>query len=433
MICEKTKFFYNFDMQKNSQNPQKTLLIHDTFLMKGGAERMNLYIAKILNADIATAIWHENCYHPSEMDFSGKIFELNPNFRRGMIGFLKMKMAFFLAKFAHPNDISEKKFWKKSEKKSQFDINHYNAFFLSNEAISAIWSIPKGKTFYYAHSISRHLFDLYDEYLAKVPRLARLPYRIFAYFLRKIYIREIQKFDVVFVNSPANQKRLAEWTGRDDAIVLFPPVDTTHFTDKIDTSHFQNLPKIREIFEKNQQKFFLSFARLTHVKGIDRIIRAFQQMPKQNILILFGTEDSQREEFQRLAGIEPTTEQNIFFQSRQFPNIFFLSISDNNELPAIIGASQAVVCMSQNEDFGMVAIEAMACGKPVFAPKEGWYLETIIDGKTGFFLEKNSSESLITIIRNNEKTDFGAMKDDCRAQAEKFSLKNFEEKLQIFF
>ncbi len=242
---------------------------------------------------------------------------------------------------------------------------------MSNEAISAIWSIPKGKTFYYAHSISRHLFDLYDEYLAKVPRLARLPYRIFAYFLRKIYIREIQKFDVVFVNSPANQKRLAEWTGRDDAIVLFPPVDTTHFTDKIDTSHFQNLPKIREIFEKNQQKFFLSFARLTHVKGIDRIIRAFQQMPKQNILILFGTEDSQREEFQRLAGIEPTTEQNIFFQSRQFPNIFFLSISDNNELPAIIGASQAVVCMSQNEDFGMVAIEAMACGKPVFAPKEG--------------------------------------------------------------
>lgn len=376
MICEKTKFFYNFDMQKNSQNPQKTLLIHDTFLMKGGAERMNLYIAKILNADIATAIWHQNCYNPREMDFSGQIFELNPHFRRGMLGFLKMKMAFFLAQFCHPHDISEKKFGTQKIEKSVFseklDFRNYENFFLSNEAISAIWSIPKGKkTFYYAHSISRHLFNLYDEYLAKVPRLARLPYRIFAYFLRKIYIREIQKFDFVFVNSHENQKCLAEWTGRTDGIVLFPPVDTEHFSDKIDTSHFQNLPKIREIFEKNQQKFFLSFARLTHVKGIDRIIRAFQQMPKQNILILFGTEDSQREEFQRLAGIEPTTEQNIFFQSRQFPNIFFLSISDNNELPAIIGASQAVVCMSQNEDFGMVAIEAMACGKPVFAPKEG--------------------------------------------------------------
>ena len=169
------------------------------------------------------------------------------------------------------------------------------------------------------------------------------------------------------------------------------------------------------------------------MKGIDKIIRAFQQIPEQNILILFGTEDSQREEFQKLAEIEPTTKQNQIFQSGKFPNIFFLSISDNNELPAIISESQAVVCMSKNEDFGMVAIEAMSVGKPVFAPKEGGYLETIIDEKTGFLLEKNSSESLIAIIRNNEKTNFDSMKDDCRAQAEKFSLKNFEEKLQILF
>ena len=331
-----------------------------------------------------------------------------------------MKISFFLVQFCHPHDISEKKFGTQKIEKPAFseklDFRNYENFFLSNEAISAIWGVPKGKkTFYYAHSISRHLFDLYDEYLAKVPRLARLPYRIFAYFLRKIYIREIQKFDFVFVNSHENQKRLAEWTGRK--------------TQK----NSENLQKIQEIFHKNEKKFFLSFARLTHVKGIDKIIRAFQQIPEQNILILFGTEDSQREEFQKLAEIEPTTKQNQLFQSSKFPNIFFLSISDNNELPAIISESQAVVCMSKNEDFGMVAIEAMAGGKPVFAPKEGGYLETIIDEKTGFFLEKNSSESLIAIIRNNEKTDFGAMKDDCRAQAEKFSLKNFEEKLQILF
>lgn len=425
-------------MQKNSQNPQKTLLVHDTFLMKGGAERMNLYIAKILDADIATAIWHQNCYNPHEMGFSGKIFELNPNFRRGMIGFLKMKISFFLAQFCHPHDVSEKKFGTQKIEKPAFseklDFRNYENFFLSNEAISAIWSVPKDKkTFYYAHSISRHLFDLYDEYLAKVPRLARLPYRIFAYFLRKIYIREIQKFDFVFVNSHENQKRLAEWTGRTDGIVLFPPVDTEHFSEQKPQKNSENLQKIQEIFHKNEKKFFLSFARLTHVKGIDKIIRAFQQIPEQNILILFGTEDSQREEFQKLAEIEPTTKQNQIFQSSKFPNIFFLSISDNNELPAIISESQAVVCMSKNEDFGMVAIEAMSGGKPVFAPKEGGYLETIIDEKTGFLLEKNSSESLIAIIRNNKKTDFGAMKDDCRAQAEKFSLKNFEEKLQILF
>lgn len=48
---------------------KKTLLIHDTFLMKGGAERMNIEIAKILDADIATSIWDDDCYDPEEFDF----------------------------------------------------------------------------------------------------------------------------------------------------------------------------------------------------------------------------------------------------------------------------------------------------------------------------------------------------------------------------
>ena len=73
-----------------------------------------------------------------------------------------------------------------------------------------------------------------------------------------------------------------------------------------------------------RKKFFLSFARLTHVKGIDKIIRAFQQIPEQNILILFGTEDSQREEFQKLAEIEPTTKQNQISNQANF-QIFFSS------------------------------------------------------------------------------------------------------------
>lgn len=45
----------------------KTLLYHDTFLMRGGAERLNIEIAKTLGADIATAIWSFNCYDARSM------------------------------------------------------------------------------------------------------------------------------------------------------------------------------------------------------------------------------------------------------------------------------------------------------------------------------------------------------------------------------
>ena len=54
----------------------RTLLFHDTFTSRSGAERTNISIANILSADIATAIWSTNCYEPKSLGYHGKIFEL---------------------------------------------------------------------------------------------------------------------------------------------------------------------------------------------------------------------------------------------------------------------------------------------------------------------------------------------------------------------
>ena len=59
--------------------------------------------------------------------------------------------------------------------------------------------------------------------------------------------------------------------------------------------------------------------------------------------------------------------------------------------------------MSKNEDFGMVAIEAMAGGKPVFAPKEGGYLETIIDEKLDFYWKKIPQIHLLQLFAITKK------------------------------
>lgn len=71
-----------------------------------------------------------------------------------------------------------------------------------------------------------------------------------------------------------------------------------------------------------------------------------------------------------MSGIEPTIEQNIIVQSEKFPNIFWLSLRENEDLPEIVANATATVCMSKNEDFGMVAIESMAAAVPVIAPNE---------------------------------------------------------------
>lgn len=304
-----------------------------------------------------------------------------------MLGFLQMKLAFIFAKYGK---FTEKQFYCKNMQYSEcthqntehsantssnhhpssFSFDDYDVILFSNEAISAMWSIPKGiTTLYYAHSISRHLFDLHDAYLEKVPKFAKIPYRIMAYFLRLLYTRELQRMDLVLTNSPANVARLKAWCQR-DADVLFPPVDTTIFQPESSHTPHQHILDTHANAHTLPPSFFISFARVTKVKGIDSIIRAFQQIPNQHILIIFGINDSDREAAMQLADIPPTDTQNTIITSKTFPNISFLSLQNNSDLPHIIARATATICMSHNEDFGMVAIESMACGIPVIAPNE---------------------------------------------------------------
>ena len=79
-------------------------------------------------------------------------------------------------------------------------------------------------------------------------------------------------------------------------------------------------------------------------------------MPEKNIIILYGKNDSQKDEYMKLGA--------------GYPNIIFLELSDNNHLPLMISGAIASICVSEHEDFGMVAIESMACGVPVIAVDE---------------------------------------------------------------
>lgn len=262
-------------------------------------------------------------------------------------------------------------------------LKNYDIVLFSNEAISAIWGVQKEtKTYYYAHSISRHLFDLYDAYLEKVPRFAIIPYKIFAFFLKKLYLAETKKIDTIFVNSTANQKRVGNWLQRNDAKILYPPVDTQKFTPNTNANFCDK-------FTEAPQEFFLSFARLTHAKRVDTIIQAFKKIPEKNVIILFGAEDSQREDFMKLADISPTKIKNTFIKSKNYPNIYFYSLKNNEDLVDFVRQATATIAVSKNEDFGMVAIESMACGTPVLSVNEGGFCESVQSGKNGFFLPKN--------------------------------------------
>ena len=375
----------------------KTLLFHDTFLMRGWAERMNIEIAKTLNADIATAIWSPNCYNAQSMWFDWNIIETDPKFQKGILGFLKMK------------------WWFLNSKKL---LENYDTIFFSNEAITGIWWIPpRAKTYYYAHSISRHLFDQHKQYLQKVPLLLKPLFFLFSIFLKFLYKQEIKKIDTIFTNSLINKKRISDWLDRDDAIIIYPSVDTRKF--KIyDKKSILQIFAIEWIILINKG-YYLSFSRLTHAKRIDTIIRAFQQLPDKKIVILYGENDSQKDEFIKMG--------------EWYSNIIFHKLIDNNNLQYIISWALMSISISENEDFGMVAIESMACGTPVIAVNEWWYLETIIDKETGFFIDsKDLQNNLIKIIQDTHPEWILGMQNNCRKQAEIFSLENMNSEIRKY-
>jgi glycosyltransferase involved in cell wall biosynthesis len=92
--------------------------------------------------------------------------------------------------------------------------------------------------------------------------------------------------------------------------------------------------------------------------------------------------------------------------------------------------AKAFVFPSEQEDFGIIPVEAMAVGTPVIALGQGGPLETIVDGKTGIFFNERTPESLISAVKKFEKMKFRT--EDCINQAKKFSKERFKREISGF-
>ncbi len=313
-----------------------------------------------------------------------------------MLGFFRMKWRFLVGSRA---------------------LREYDRVIFSNEAISArVW--VSGKKIYYAHSISRHLFDQREQYIQKVNRWMRPFFGGALSVLRLWYLADLRAMDLILANSHTNADFLRQLAPQVRVEVLHPPVDLEEFYPSDIATH-----------EQPDGGYFLSYARLAHAKRIDLIIQAFLQIPDQKLLIIYGKNDPQLEEFRMLAG--QGIQSDGLTRSVGASNIEFRTLDDNSELPAIVRRARAVVYVSKNEDFGMNTIESLASGVPVIAVAEGGFLETMIDGETGILLKPDFAlPDLVQTVQSFSLERAISMRSECLRQAEKFSLKIFAEKLR---
>jgi glycosyltransferase involved in cell wall biosynthesis len=91
-------------------------------------------------------------------------------------------------------------------------------------------------------------------------------------------------------------------------------------------------------------------------------------------------------------------------------------------------SAKAFIFCSDNEDFGIIPVEAMASGCPVIAYKSGGVTETVIDGQTGVFFNELTPESCVTALQKFQKLKINPK--DCTSRATEFSTPKFKQKIK---
>jgi len=111
------------------------------------------------------------------------------------------------------------------------------------------------------------------------------------------------------------------------------------------------------------------------------------------------------------------------------PEVTFLSRVDDGALRELYRGARAVI-MPNVEDFGITAVEAMACGRPVVAFGEGGGAESVIDGETGILFREPTPLALRAAVDSLSTMRFNTAAS--RARAETYSRPLFESRFRTF-
>ncbi len=195
------------------------------------------------------------------------------------------------------------------------------------------------------------------------------------------------RVDSYIAISQLSRERIKRYYGR-DAAVMHPPVETHRFSAG---NPGDSLLIVSELVRHKRLHVALEAARRAHAPV-------------------------------RVVGSGPD---HVALQEA-FPEAEFLGRASDEELAELYGQARAVVVPSM-EEFGIVAVEAQAAGRPVIAAAAGGALETVIDGRTGLLANLDDVDSFTAAIERIDAIDF----DPARAKrnAERFSVEAFQRRL----
>jgi len=346
----------------------KVALVYDRVNKFGGAERVLLTLHQIFpEAPLYTLVYDKNSAKWAD------VFKVIPTFLN-RVGFLKNRHELLapVAALAFENlDLKE------------FDV----VISITSSDAKAVITKPSQLHICYCLTPTRYFWSGKDQY-AGDKKFKIIPKWLHEYF-RTADLLISKRPDKYIAISNEVKDRIKKFYNRDSS-VIYPSIDDKFYTKNYTVD--------------NLREYYLIVSRLVPYKKVDLAIKSFNILKKPLVIVGTGSEMSR---LRKMAG----------------PNIKFAGAVDDTALINLYKDAKAVI-FPQEEDYGLVPIEAQACGTPAIAFGKGGALETIIKDKTGLFFEEQTEDSLVSAVKRFEKLHINY--DDCHKNALRFNSTTFK-------
>jgi glycosyltransferase involved in cell wall biosynthesis len=142
---------------------------------------------------------------------------------------------------------------------------------------------------------------------------------------------------------------------------------------------------------RNGRHRILSLGRLVERKGVETTVRALPEVPSAELVIAGGGDAIADAELTRLTAVADACGVG--------DRVHLVGQVARRDVPALLRSADVVVSVPWYEPFGMVPLEAMACGVPVIASAVGGHLDTVLDGRTGALVPPRDPAALAQRLR----------------------------------
>lgn len=279
----------------------------------------------------------------------------------------------------------------------RLDLHEYDVVIsISSAEAKAVRVRPGARHICYCLTPTRYYWSHYEEYkkepgFGALNPLVRLALPAFVGRMRELDLRAIDGVNEFIAISSAVASRIKTYYNRDSSII-YPPVGMQRF---------------RGLDITGTRKGFVALGRQVPYKRIDLAVKVCTDL---NLPLTVYGNGPEHEKLVAMAG--PTVK-------------FVVGAPDEVIAKALAGAQGFF--FPQEEDFGIVQVEAMAAGCPVIAYAKGGALDVVTEGKTGVFFSEQTPESVAEAIRKLQKMRFAPKV--LQAHAETFSEENFIRQL----